>query len=190
MWEWLHLGIMHQTFGSIVLTKVISGGQIGVDLAALKAAKYMGIETGGTCERHYSTLDGADWGEAIAKEYGLVPARAGGYPARTEANVRSSDCTVRLAINFRTYGEQCTLKYIQKHSKPYVDIQINKTGDYQYDFPHHRALSHWLIQGRYNVVNFAGNAQSQLEWHVEQYLQRVFFDVLDYRFASTPDWTI
>ena len=63
-----------------MLTKIISGGQTGVDAAALRAAKAVGIPTGGTAPKGWLTEDGpAPW----LAEYGLVESDSPFYPPRT-----------------------------------------------------------------------------------------------------------
>lgn len=52
----------------MTLRRVISGGQCGVDVAALRAAKRAGLQTGGTMPRGWRTLDGPR--PEYAAEYG------------------------------------------------------------------------------------------------------------------------
>jgi predicted Rossmann-fold nucleotide-binding protein len=69
-----------------MLRKVISGGQTGVDQAGLRAARAVGLATGGSAPRGWETEDGpAPW---------LAECEREGYLARTEANVRASDGTM------------------------------------------------------------------------------------------------
>jgi predicted Rossmann-fold nucleotide-binding protein len=71
--------------------RVVSGGQTGVDQAALRAARAAGFETGGFAPQGWATEAGpAPW----LAEYGLVECRVGGYPARTFENVRVADATL------------------------------------------------------------------------------------------------
>lgn len=72
--------------------KVISGGQSGVDQAALRAAKSLGLATGGWMPRGWLTEDGPR--PEFAELYGMTECEKPGYPARTRANVRGSDMTL------------------------------------------------------------------------------------------------
>lgn len=55
------------------IDNVISGGQTGVDQAALRAARASGIVTGGFAPKGWATEDGpAPW---LGSEYGLVGVR-------------------------------------------------------------------------------------------------------------------
>jgi hypothetical protein len=74
-----------------VLEMVISGGQTGVDQAALRAARAAGMPTGGWAPRGFLTEDGpAPW----LAGWGLKESARPGYPARTGLNVRQSDATL------------------------------------------------------------------------------------------------
>ncbi|MGE0707295.1 MAG: putative molybdenum carrier protein [Planctomycetota bacterium] len=71
--------------------KVVSGGQTGVDRAALDAAAALGLERGGWCPRGRRAEDGA-----IATSYPLRETPLADYAQRTEWNVRDSDGTLIL----------------------------------------------------------------------------------------------
>lgn len=170
-----------------MLSKVISGGQIGVDIAGLAAARSLGIKTGGTAPKAWMTLKGPQ--EQSHRLYGLEECSAKGYPARTERNVRNSDCTIRLAVDFNTRGEICTMRYIAKYKKPHLDIQIfvdHANGEISYGIPALIA-ARWIIKNEFDCINIAGNAKAFLEPHVERYLNNVFYRVLDYDHAEVPD---
>ena len=111
-----------------VIRQVISGGQSGVDLAALRAAKMLGFATGGLMPYGWLTLDGPR--PEYATEFGMFKCRLRGYPARTSANVGDSDFTLRIAKNFISAGEKCTLKAIHVHKKPHADILISSAWSY------------------------------------------------------------
>jgi hypothetical protein len=102
---------------------VRSGGQTGVDQAALSSAKDFGIRTGGTMPLGFLTLDGPrpDFGPM----YGCTEHKRKDYPPRTYENVRDSHFTLRIAHNFNTAGEKCTLNAINSYKKPYFDIDLN-----------------------------------------------------------------
>jgi hypothetical protein len=109
----------------VILAQLRSGGQTGVDIASLRAAKSMGVPTGGTMPRGFKTLAGKkpEW----AAEFGLTEDASAEYPPRTRANVRIADVTVRIAANFMTRGEVCTLKAIKDFGKPEgLDIGVRR----------------------------------------------------------------
>lgn len=105
-----------------MIARVISGGQTGVDVAALRAAKARGIPTGGTMPRGFRTLAGPR--PEYAAEFGMVEHASPTYPPRTFANVAAADMTIRIAVDFRSAGELCTLRAILKLHKPHVVVRV------------------------------------------------------------------
>ena len=71
--------------------RIVSGGQTGVDRAALDAALELGIAHGGWCPRGRLAEDGP-----IADRYGLRETASSDYAVRTEQNVVDSDATLIL----------------------------------------------------------------------------------------------
>ena len=108
--------------------KVISGGQIGADIAALRAAKKLGIETGGWMPKGFRTKEGGKW--EYADEYSMKETSTRDYPTRTGLNVAESDGTLRFAYNWNSRGERATLRCLQKYEKPYYNILRELHGIY------------------------------------------------------------
>lgn len=154
-----------------MINKIISGGQVGADLAALRIAKHMGIRTGGTAPQGYKTLAGPNYD--LRDRYGLYQATTDSYAARTFLNVQDSDGTLRIARNFETYGEQCTLKAIQKFEKPYFDVWL-RTGpsynDYCFKQSQLDGFLVWLDYYDIKILNVAGNAAPIIQPIVEDFL--------------------
>ena len=94
--------------------KIVSGGQTGVDRAALDAALAHGIPCGGWCPRGRAAEDGV-----IAERYPLRELD-GGYAARTRRNVRDSDGTVIVYFGRPSGGTEKTLRYCLADDKPYL----------------------------------------------------------------------
>ncbi|MFL6540447.1 MAG: YpsA SLOG family protein, partial [Chthoniobacterales bacterium] len=69
--------------------KIISGGQTGVDRAALDAALSLGIESGGWCPTGRLAEKGR-----IPDQYPVRELPNGGFPERTLQNVLDSDATI------------------------------------------------------------------------------------------------
>jgi hypothetical protein len=93
------------------LRKIISGAQNGADIAGLEVAKRFGYETGGSIPFGYKTLDGPK--PEYKNLYGIVVHSSSSYVPRTRQNVKDSDGTIRLAYNFQSRGEICTLRAIK-----------------------------------------------------------------------------
>lgn len=140
--------------------KVISGGQTGVDFAALRAARACGIETGGTAPKGWLTEDGpAPW----LADYGLVEHESLTYPPRTEANVRDSDATIWIG-NPRSPGARLTLRMSQTHKKPLFWVPKAWVLPDEPSIHSHAMcvanVKHWLLWDHFQVVNVAGNRES------------------------------
>lgn len=150
------------------LTKVISGGQTGADIAGLDAALECGLKTGGMMPAGYLTLDGNK--PAYRKKYGMVEHASSTYPPRTFANVSSSDGTIRLAFDFETRGEILTLKAIIDLGKPSFDVNLS-------DPPPINAAVSFLKRYNIETLNVAGNAEQHHAGTyaaTKEYLIRVF----------------
>jgi hypothetical protein len=147
------------------LEKVISGGQIGADIAGLRAAQRAGIPTGGYMPLGFVTLFGLR--PEYASEYGMQECPINGYRHRTFENVRHSDGTLRIAYRFNSAGEICTMQAIRQIDKPWLDVSPSCPVK-------PRAVASWLQYYGIRVLNVAGNADIHLEPFVETYLAEVF----------------
>ncbi len=94
-------------------SKLISGGQTGVDRAALDAAMEHGMDVGGWCPRDRRSEDGA-----VPIHYPLSETAARSYAVRTEWNVRDSDGTLILVLNEISSGTRLTADAARSHGKP------------------------------------------------------------------------
>jgi len=123
--------------------KIISGGQTGVDRAALEAAKECGLETGGYAPSGYLTENGRD---KTLREFGLIDSGSG-YPTRTALNVFNSDVTLWFGKG-DTPGYLATKKKCKQYDKRFIDC----TGESSYGVR--------CAMGSYTIINIAGNRES------------------------------
>lgn len=151
-----------------MIKKVISGAQIGADIAGLRAAKALGLETGGWMPLGFRARDGSH--PEYALEYGIQEHVSALYPPRTGANVFYSDGTVRFAFDFQSAGEICTLKAIKRYHRPYFDVDLVE-GE-PIDIVMLLAFRHWLQMYDIAVLNVAGNAATWVEPVVEDFLRK------------------
>jgi len=134
------------------------------------AARDCGLSTGGTAPKGYLTLNGP---LPSLSKLGLVEHKSPKYPPRTYTNIKESDGTIRLAYNFNSPGERCTLKAIQFYKKPYFDVDLS---DPAFIFD----VTKWIDDNQIKVLNVAGNAGktraegSKIFTEVRNYLQKVF----------------
>jgi hypothetical protein len=105
----------------VKLKKVISGGQSGADKEALKCARALGLETGGTAPRGYRTENGPDL--ELRDKYGLVESRSSGYTARTDKNVLDADVTLWFGRQ-DTPGYAATKRAASKYGKPFEENPV------------------------------------------------------------------
>ena len=95
-----------------MLERIVSGGQTGVDRAALDAALEAGFPAGGWCPAGRKAEDGP-----IPERYPLRELD-GGYLARTERNVVDSDATLIIHFGPLGGGTLRTFEFCRKHRKP------------------------------------------------------------------------
>lgn len=128
--------------------KIISGGQIGVDRAALDFAKEQEMETGGWAPKGWQTANGPD---LSLKGFGLKE-HTGGYRERTIANIKDSDGTLILAFNMNSPGTKLTLNEANRQLKPCLSIHLAD--------PDPERVAKWIKRNQLEILNVAGNRQA------------------------------
>ena len=148
-----------------LLEKIVSGGQTGVDRAALDCATQHLIPHGGWCPEGRLAEDGA-----IPSCYQLVELPGGGYRQRTKTNVRDSDGTLIISIGAGlSGGSLATAKFGEQLCKPWLHVHP------QMDWK--KVLPLWLKQYNVHVLNVAGPRASK-EPAVVTFTQTVLDEVL------------
>jgi hypothetical protein len=102
------------------IAKVISGGQTGVDRAALDVALELGLPCGGWCPRGRRAEDGP-----LPERYPLQETPWDGYPQRTEWNVRDSDGTLVLTCGQVDRGTALTIELSERRCKPCLVLDLS-----------------------------------------------------------------
>ena len=100
--------------------KIISGGQTGIDRAALDIAIKHGIESGGWCPA--GRLD--EFGR-IPDCYPLKELENGGFTERTLQNVKDSDGTVIIYPGKPSGGTEQTVHFCVEQRRPYELIDVS-----------------------------------------------------------------
>src|SRR3954471_20234768 len=93
--------------------KIVSGGQTGVDRAALDVALSLGVECGGWCPA--GRLD--ELGR-IPEHYPVRELPDGGFAERTAQNVTDSDGTIIVYRGALRGGTEDTLRVCRETGKP------------------------------------------------------------------------
>ena len=128
--------------------KIVSGGQTGVDRAALDAARQAGLALGGWAPKGREAEDGV-----IPNRYPLDECGQGGYEERTRLNVRDSDATLILTRGEPAGGTQLTVEWADKLSKPTLVVDLAQPTDPD-------GIADWLEGERAKVLNVAGPRES------------------------------
>jgi len=130
--------------------KIVSGGQSGVDRAALDAALACGLRIGGWCPAGRPAEDGL-----IPARYPLVETPSPRYPQRTAWNVRDSDATLVLTLGELDSGSKLTAEVAQRLGKPCIIATLDS-------YPHLIELPERLPCGATELVlNVAGPRESR-----------------------------
>ena len=144
--------------------KVVSGGQTGVDRAALDAAMELGFDVGGWCPRDRRSEDGA-----VPTKYPLRETAARSYAVRTEWNVRDSDGTLILVLNEISSGTRLTVDAAKSHGKPlkieYLAAQKSQgllTADASLS-EKITSVGEWIQREKIRILNIAGPRGSSSE---------------------------
>ena len=136
-----------------MIYKIISGFQMGADIAGIRVGLDLGLETGGMMPNGFRTK----WGSRPQySKYGAVEhPTSDSYVPRTKWNVKNSDATIRFAYNHMSPGEVCTYKAIEQYGKPYFDVDLNAIDSglnlYFID------VVTFLLDNNVGVLNVAGN---------------------------------
>jgi hypothetical protein len=99
--------------------KIQSGGQTGVDQAALFAAREVGLKTGGYITKDFMTNEGPM--PSLGERFGLIPLKTKSYAIRTYKNVQTAGATLILTYDLESRGTVCTIKACKKYAvKPLI----------------------------------------------------------------------
>ena len=152
--------------------KVISGGQTGVDRAALDAAIAVGFDYGGSIPLGRKAEDGF-----IDLRYTkLIELSTAAYGTRTEQNVIEGDATLIFTAGQPDGGTKLTIKLLRKHCKPYLLIYLANTGENEVV----EQIKNWLCKVEPRVLNVAGPRESKspgIYTQVFDILMAVFQDI-------------
>jgi len=149
--------------------RIVSGGQTGVDRAALDAAIELGIEHGGWCPRGRRAEDGP-----IAAKYKLIETDSIDYAVRTEKNVLDSDGTMLLYRERLQRGTLLTHQLAKRHSKPLLRIRLDRPVSLD-------RVVRWISENSIHVLNVAGpRSSSQAD------IEKQAFDLLKKIFSASP----
>lgn len=132
-----------------MIDRLISGGQTGVDRAALDVALEVGIPCGGWCPRGRRAEDGR-----IPARFPLQECSSRNYAVRTRLNVVESDGTLILTRGSLSGGTALTDSIARELGKPCLVIDLVAEFDAQ-------PVEEWIAENRIRTLNVAGPRESQ-----------------------------
>jgi hypothetical protein len=136
----------------MMIKKIISGGRIGADQAALDVAIKMGILHGGWIQKGRKTQRGI-----LEEKYQLKEMPVSGFKERIEQNIIDSDGTVIISHGNLTGGSDYSQEMAKKHKRPCLHIDLN-------EIPLSVApskLNTWIIENNIEVLNVTGSRTSE-----------------------------
>ena len=134
----------------MTIERIVSGGQTGVDRAALDAAMQAGIPVGGWCSKGRRAEDGT-----IPERYPLSETPSRRYAQRTAWNVRDSDGTLILHAGTLEGGTALTKTKARSYGRPTCTVAVNADdADEQ--------IRAWVESETIRVLNIAGPRESEV----------------------------
>ena len=133
--------------------KIISGGQTGVDRAALDVALKHGIESGGWCPT--GRLDEIG---RIPDRYPVEQLEDGGFIERTLQNVKDSDGTVIIYPGKLSGGTEQTLHFCVEQRRPHELIDASNVSTQKAA----QLIADFVRENNIDILNVAGPRAS--EW--------------------------
>lgn len=136
-----------------MIRRIVSGGQAGVDRAALDVARAWDLPYGGWVPAGRLAEDGV-----IPDHYqGLVETGSARAAVRTRCNVRDSDGTLLISHGPLRGGSQLAQRWAHRLGRPELHVDLSRT-------PLEDALDRclaWLDGGRVATLNVAGPRASE-----------------------------
>ena len=134
------------------VSKIVSGGQTGVDRAALDVAIFLGIDHGGWCPRGRRSEQGP-----IPDVYQLQETESRDYAFRTKQNVIDSDGTLILYRRKMSGGTELTYKLARRHNRPCLCVDLDG-GDVESESG--SFVLKWINDQNIGKLNVAGPRES------------------------------
>jgi hypothetical protein len=156
--------------------KIVSGGQAGVERAALDAAMEAGVACGGWCAEGRTAEDGR-----IPDRYPVCELAGAGYRTRVQQNVRDSDATLIIASGGPEDGTTKPARYCRFTKRPMILIDAD-TMEVEAAVT---AVAEFIELHQVGVLNVAGPKASKRPG-VYEYARRVVAGVVGGKREQTP----
>ncbi|TCW27834.1 putative molybdenum carrier protein [Gulbenkiania mobilis] len=133
------------------ILRILSGGQTGVDRAALDFAIARQIPHGGWCPAGRRAADGL-----LDARYQLVETESSGYRQRTKHNVRDADATLIIYRGGLEGGSLLTRDLAAGHGKPLLLCDVHAPTEELL-----AAWQDWLVSHPIAILNIAGPSEAR-----------------------------
>ena len=156
----------------VKLKRIVSGGQTGVDRAALDAALSLNFPCGGWCPKGRRAEDGV-----IPARYPLRETDSPAYVRRTALNVADSDGTLILTRGALRGGTALTAELARKKGRSCRVVQLEQ------GMPVAETVS-WLHEHAIAVLNVAGPRESQrpgIYQEAREFIRRILLTRMSHR---------
>lgn len=151
-----------------MIDRIVSGGQTGVDRAALDVALERGVACGGWCPAGRQADDGV-----IPARYPLQETAEMDHTIRTEHNVRDSDGTMMLYRGTLQGGTAYAVLMARHMGRPVLAVNLDSPFDAD-------AAVAWIHGKRIRVLHIGGQRESSCpgiyaaaKRHIETLLTRL-----------------
>jgi hypothetical protein len=134
----------------MAIKMIVSGGQTGVDRAALDVAMERTIRCGGWCPKGRRAEDGV-----INRRYPLDETGSKDYSRRTEWNVRDSDGTMILTVGEPTGGTALTIRAAEELGRPCIILDPSGEAGVE-------RFREWMEAWKIETLNVAGPRESAI----------------------------
>ncbi|MGD8291349.1 MAG: putative molybdenum carrier protein [Desulfobacterales bacterium] len=131
-----------------MIKKIISGGQPGVERAALDAALKLNIPHSGWTYKTRRTHEGI-----LPEKYSVKESMDVSFSDRIEKNVLDSDAIAILTHGNLTIGLKIVIDYAEKHNRPHLHVDLNEN-------PLNLAsalIRKWMINNQLETLYFTGS---------------------------------
>ncbi len=131
-----------------MLRKILSGGQTGVDRAALDVAIELGLAHGGWCPAGRDADDGV-----IPDKYQLIETPEIDHTVRSEYNVRDADATMMIYRGKLRGGTAYAVEMAKHLGKPVMAINLDQDQDVE-------EVLDWLRAYDVNILLVGGQRET------------------------------
>ncbi len=135
-----------------MIKKIISGGQIGAEQAALDMAIKYNIPNGGWIQKGRKIQGGI-----LAEKYKLEEMSDAGFKERIEKNIDNSDGTLIISHGNLTGSADYSRKIANQYDQPCLHVNLKEVSVFQAA----SIINTWIIKNNIEVLNVTGSRASE-----------------------------